>query len=312
MSAVDVARGTEAHGLLGIDPSTFAAHYDRRPFAFRHSLADHPLLTWPELTALIRRMPREKVLHRVGPVPLTTNFDRAHVEHPHVFGLEETLERIQEAHGYIVVNTPEVDPEFRPLVGAVIDELKARLATIDPGLYWYAAYLFVSAGGSVTPYHMDREQNFLLQIRGSKEVQLWQPDIMTPEERERLMTDWTGPRPTWRESHQACVQRFPLAPGDGVHHPFIAPHAVVNGSDLSVSLAVTFRTRGTDRKTNVYKVNQRLRRLGLRPSPPGAWPLGDRVKSRGYAALASLAHLAQDFTPSAKRRRGGTAPGSGA
>ena len=84
--------------------------------------------------------------------------------------------------------------------------------------------------------------------------------------------------------------RFRLKPGDGVHHPFIAPHLVENGPELSVSFAVTFRTSGTDRKTNVYKLNHQLRRFGFHPHPPETWLLRDRIKSRAYATATSLAH----------------------
>jgi hypothetical protein len=283
--------GRSPFGALGIDSDTFGANYDRKPFGFRHNLKDHPLLEWPALVALAKRLPRHEVLHRHGRIPITANFDHAHELHANSLTLEETLDRIEEVQGYVVLNTPELDPQFRPLVDQIIAELKERLASIDPGLYWHASYLFLSAGGSVTPYHMDREMNFLMQIRGSKVVQLWQPDIMTPEERERLMVQWDAPRPTWKESHTAHVQSFQLTPGDGVHHPFIAPHLVENGPELSVSFAVTFRTRGTDRKTNVYKLNHYLRRLGLRPQPPEASVLRDRVKSRTYVAMSSIARM---------------------
>jgi hypothetical protein len=299
MGKVEALKNAPAHGfgLLGIDEATFVAHYDQRPFAFRHQLKDHPLLEWSSLVSLAKRLPKEKVLHRNGRVPIGTNFDHAHELHANALSLEETLERIEEVQGYVVINTPELDPRFRPLVEDVVSELKQRLLSIDPGLYWHASYLFLSAGGAVTPYHMDREMNFLMQIRGSKEVQLWQPDIMTPEERERLMVDWVAPRPAWKEAHRAGVHSFHLQPGDGVHHPFIAPHLVENGPELSVSFAVTFRTSGTDRKTNVYKTNHYLRRLGLRPLPPAVSPWRDHLKSAAYAAFTSATHVLRTDSP---------------
>jgi Cupin-like domain len=294
MTAPDLDPQRNRSGTLGIDAATFAANYDKRPFAFRHALMDHPLLQWPALVALAKRMPSDKVLHRRGRVPIETDFDRAHELHTNALSLEETLERIEEVQGYVVINTPELDSAFRSLVDPIIAELKDRLATIDPGLYWHASYLFLSAGGSVTPYHMDREMNFLMQIRGSKQVSLWQPEIMTPEEREMLMADWEAPRPAWRESHRESAQVFELRPGDGVHHPFIAPHMVENGAELSVSFAVTFRTRGTDRKTNVYKANHYLRRLGLKPKPPEESLLRDEAKSKAYSALRTLTSVVKN------------------
>jgi len=280
----------------------FSTNYDKRPFGFRHALADHPMLEWSSLVALAKRMPRDKVLHRHGRVPISTNFDRAHKNHAISWSLEETLERMEDVQGYVVLNTPEVDRQFKPLVDEIIAELRQRLEGVDSGLYWHATYLFLSASGSVTPYHMDREMNFLLQLRGSKDVQLWSPEIMTMRERERLMTHWTAPRPEWTPSHVNHVTQFRLTPGDGVHHPFIAPHLVENGPELSVSFAVTFRTKGTDRKTNVYKVNHHLRRLGLTPTPPEVSKVRDRLKSRAYFAATSLVHAVKPLAQSTRKR----------
>ena len=75
----------------------------------------------------------------------------------------------------------------------------------------------------------------------------------------------------------------PLAPGDGVHVPVNAPHYVLNGPQPSVSFSITFRTPEGNRRSAVYRVNDRLRALGLRPRPVGATPLVDRAKYVGYA-----------------------------
>src|SRR5581483_8193712 len=108
------------------------------------------------------------------------------------------------------------------------------------------------------------------------------------QERERLMTDFSAMRPQFREELRARAQRYEIGPGDGVHHPFIAPHLVTNGPSLSISWAFTFRTRGSDRKGHILKMNHYLRRLGLKPSPEGASPVKDAVKDRGYIALQPL------------------------
>ena len=34
-------------------------------------------------------------------------------------------------------------------------------------------FIFISSPGSITPFHMDPEYNFLLQIRGEKQISIW-------------------------------------------------------------------------------------------------------------------------------------------
>ena len=123
--------------------------------------------------------------------------------------------------------------------------------------------------------------NFLLQVRGTKTVKLWDPfddEIMTPTQRELLLS-YIGQRPTYRPSFEAKAMVFELEPGLGVHHPFIAPHLVHTGPALSISLAITFRTQRSDMWTNACRFNQRARKLGLRPEPVGQRPLIDQTKS---------------------------------
>ena len=123
--------------------------------------------------------------------------------------------------------------------------------------------------------------NFLLQVRGSKTVKLWDPfddEIMTPTQRELLLS-YIGQRPTYRPSFEAKAMVFELEPGLGVHHPFIAPHLVHTGPALSISLAITFRTRRSNTWTNACRFNQRACKLGLRPEPVGRRPLVDQTRS---------------------------------
>jgi hypothetical protein len=281
---------------IAFDPEQFRQLYNQQPFQFRHNLVDHPKMQLESLKALALRMDPSDVLHRHAKVPVNTDFDHAHENHSNGLTLKQTLDQLEACNGYVCINTPEKDAQFRPFVEEVLGEIRAQTEPIDPGLYWHATYVFISANGSVTPYHMDREMNFLMQMKGRKEVLLWDPLVMTDVERERLMTDFHSARPQWREELRAKAQRYEIGPGDGVHHPFIAPHLVTNGPSLSISWAFTFRTRGSDRKGNVLKVNHYLRKLGLKPTREGESSLRDRVKDRGYLAL-------QPFVARARRAK---------
>lgn len=63
------------------------------------------------------------------------------------------------------------------------------------------------------------------------------------------------------------------------------------GSQVSISLALTFRTRGTTRRIQAYQVNHLLRRLRLAPCPIGELPFLDDVKGRAYGTLRGAKNL---------------------
>jgi hypothetical protein len=64
-----------------------------------------------------------------------------------------------------------------------------------------------------------------------------------------------------------------------------APHWVKNGDQVSVSFSITFRSRRSERRAQVYCMNAQLRRRGIRPSPFGASALSDFLKQLALRAL---------------------------
>ena len=113
---------------------------------------------------------------------------------------------------------------------------------------------------------------------------------MSPAQKDRLLA-YEGTRPPYRPEFEQRAVHFALQPGLGVHHPFIAPHRVWTHSNLSVSLAFTFRTRQSDRLTAAHQFNNRLRRLGLQnPRPVGESVWVDGTKARALKVLQRLRH----------------------
>ncbi|MGG7380835.1 hypothetical protein ACQ7B2_19545, partial [Escherichia coli] len=72
---------------------------------------------------------------------------------------------------------------------------------------------------------------------------------------------------------------FDLQPGTGVYVYPWAPHWVQNGPTASISLSITFRTRESEMAERVHRMNARLRRRGISPSPPGRRRGADRAKA---------------------------------
>ena len=71
---------------------------------------------------------------------------------------------------------------------------------------------------------------------------------------------------------------MPLAPGTGVFVPNMAPHWVIAGPDVSVSLSVSWRSVVLNELASVTRLNHRLRGYGLSPRPYGASKPADRTK----------------------------------
>ena len=267
---------------LDFDAATLRSGYNKQPFLLRHRLPLHPEFALDRLFALCHRLPPSEVRIRVGEIPEDAEFDGSLRKFNQGLALTDVEAGFEQSRAYIAVYNPERDPGFRPVIEQLLGEIAQAIEPFDPGLNWYSTYLFLSTGGSLTPYHMDREMNFLLQVRGRKTARLWDPaddEVMTPAQKDRLLADETDLRPQYRPDLEARAMRFALEPGLGLHHPFIAPHLIRTNDSLSISLAITFRTRRSDRWADAHKFNHRLRGLGMNPTPVQHSALLDAAKA---------------------------------
>ncbi len=268
---------------LDFDPGQMAASYNRLPFLVEHRLQEHPLFELDALFALCRRLPKRYVVHRHGPTAIDADFDASfHVDRKGMT-LEDAIEHFEERQAYIYIANPEKDPAYRPVIKGLLAELAAQTDALDPWMTWYSTYVFLSARQSVTPFHADREMNFLLQVRGQKTVQLWDPadeTVLDEARKEHMFSHAADARPPYHPSFEAKAMHFELRPGLGVHHPFIAPHLVHTGPELSISFALSFRTRQSDIWSDAYRFNRHLRRYGWRPATVGSAPRIDKAKAR--------------------------------
>ncbi|GAA0708854.1 hypothetical protein GCM10009105_08790 [Dokdonella soli] len=285
----------EPQPWLDLRPDLLDSSYNRLPYPVEHRLAEHPLFALDPLFALCRRLPEVQVKHRFGVVPDGTHFDSSLDRYRGNLTLEDAITHLEERQAYIAIYNAERDPEYQPVIEGLLGEVAAWTEALDPAINWYSTYTFISAHDSVTPYHMDREMNFLFQIRGTKTVQLWDPfddDVMSAAQKDLLFASADACRPPYREALQSKAMAFELQPGMGVHHPFIAPHLVHTGPAVSITFALTFRTPQSDVWSDAHRFNHRLRRLGLHPGPVRHNALIDRTKAglerAGERALRAL------------------------
>jgi hypothetical protein len=280
---------------IELGESTFASRYNKTPFLFKHHLAAHPLLSLSSIFDLAKRHPRAEILHWDGSIPVTANIDVASKTHAVSVSLDDAIRNVETAGSYVLIRNAQLDPAIGLLVNEVLDEIQRSTEPIDPGMCDRIAYIFVAAPRSITPYHMDRDINFLFQIQGSKQIYVCDPSdrsVLPEQGLETLFGDWGARRPEYKPEYAARARLFELEPGTGVHQPFTAPHWVQNHDNVSVSISMTFRSGSAHRQAGVHVFNHALRRFGVTPTPFGRNRTLDSVKYQAlqrYRAVRKLA-----------------------
>jgi hypothetical protein len=293
--ASDDAPTPRPPGLLDVDSQRFRASFNRAPFLIRHHLADHPLFSLRRLIELANRLPEEKVKYNGADISVATGL----YEGPRTgLSIRETIHRIEECRSWMVINNVELDPEYRQLLDRCLDEVQFFSEPIDPGMIRREGFIFISSPGSVTPFHMDPEYNFLLQIRGKKRISIWDSkdrSVLSELSLERYFSD-VERQIAFKEEYQRKASVFELTPGRGLHFPVVAPHWVRNGDEVSVSFSITFHTPASERRRIVYCANADLRGRGLNPRPPGASAFHDLAKYYGFRARSWIKRALGDHS----------------
>lgn len=264
---------------IELDNPHFTDRYPWQRFGIKHRLADHPALSLEKLVEVARELPANRVEYNVGSLDIGMKPEKVPLN-----GLspEETVRRIEENKSWIVLKYVEEIPAYRALLSQCLADISEYTDRNLSGLHAEQAFIFISSPGSVTPYHIDQEHNFLLQIRGQKTMHLWDPDDRVAMPEQAVENTVFGPNKhrnlPWQDAFQDRCEAFSLQPGDGVYVPVHSPHWVKNGGQVSISLSITFRSSWSRRYVGLFAINAKLRTLGLSPSPVGKSGWLDRFK----------------------------------
>ena len=274
---------------LVAESDVFAANFDRKPFAFEHRLADDPLFAPERLLQLAAQMAKDPddVYYDAGDVRIDQRWDQvAACDLP----IDVLLNRIETAGAWVVLRHTEKDPEYAALLDACMDEIE-NLSGIDLRRVSKLrnAIIFLNSPNRISSYHIDRECNCLLQIRGSKTVHVFDRDdreVLSETEIERF---WTvdNNAAVYKPHLEDRARVFEMAPGSAVHIPVNAPHWVRNGPEVSVSVSINFHYKDA-LLADVYRANYWLRRVGLRPAEPRRSAERDALKSTLYGSARML------------------------
>jgi hypothetical protein len=121
--------------------------------------------------------------------------------------------------------------------------------------------VFITSPNRLTTYHIDSENNFLLQLSGKKEINLFRPEdreVTTEQEIERFYSTDTNSA-TYKPQLQHRAEVLMMEPGMGVHIPVNAPHWVKNGNNISISVSINYHSYDSE-PAAIYRTNHYLRR----------------------------------------------------
>ena len=266
--------------------ANFAAHYPEVPHKLQHRLREHPLLEFDALADLAESLPAASVEYNFADLPIGIDGK----PDPTGIPIGDTIRNIATTGSWAAIKNIEQHPGYARLLDDLLDELRAEIEPRTGKMLRREGFIFVTSPGGMTPYHFDPEHNILLQVRGSKIMtQFPAGDArFAPDEVHETYHTGGGRELRWNDDFASAGTEFPLAPGEALFVPVMAPHFVRNGDEPSVSLSVTWRSDWSFAESEARAFNSLLRRAGITPSRPGRWPATNRAKSLGWRVLRKL------------------------
>jgi hypothetical protein len=233
-------------------------------------------------------MPPDDIYYDAGRIRIDQRWDQIP---PCQLSVDELLHRVEHADAWILIRRARRDPEYARLLDQSLAEFQELTGGALPrDMMKRDALVFITSPNRTTTYHIDRECNFLVQIRGEKVIHIhdrYDREILPEEELERF---WTldNNAAVYKDALRERAQAYRLRPGNGVHIPVNAPHWLTNADNISVTLSLNFQYHDSS-LANVYRANFMLRRLGLNPQPPGRSHHLDAIKSSGWSVASRVA-----------------------
>lgn len=244
-----------------------------------HALADTGLFCDEALADLLERRPRD--LSDFCTMDETGSRGSWHGGDPGNRSGHALLDEVR--NGRLWVNLREVfndEPQYAPLLEAVMDELKALHPDFKPQKM--RGGLLISSPNARVPFHLDRTETMLWHVRGSKRVFVYprsEPVLREADIEDILMHPDNDDLP-YEPSFDAHAQTFDLKPGEVICWPVHTPHKVVNLDGLNVSIATEYATADLRLRNNAMAFNGLLRhRFAMNPQIDAIGPMQMMVRA---------------------------------
>jgi hypothetical protein len=285
-------------------------YHPRKVSRVHHNYSDHPLLALSALEQLAERLYQKKsgqLRFLSEGIKADSKFDTLS-EHRENKSIAEIFKNISNPGSWIAMYAVQSEPEYKKLAWDVINSVTGELKELDPGIFFADAYFFISSPPSVTPYHVDRENVFILQIAGKKGFASWNPsqrEVISEE----AIEEWIVSRSLDKLKYQpeflkTAVVNDVVEAGEGLYNPVGAPHMTHAETDLatpespySITFSIVFYTKNTRRLAYIYVANKMLRKLGFTPKPAEKNKVLDQFKFMLGRIMVFSLHAMRMYSP---------------
>ncbi len=273
------------HRAVAADPASFTT---KKICAIRHDFQAHPAMQLPALAAAA------KELYKTGQCRFLKQGATQASEFKHDSSshdgrdIDEVFRRLEEPGSWLALYNVETHPQYRQFLAEVMESVRELVEKEQPGIFRINGFVFISSPPSVTPFHIDRENNFWLQIAGRKTMSVWDNTdrvVVSASDAEKFIVGGSLTGVKLKDGSQERSHDFDVGPGDGVYFPMTSPHMtrcdpgwVRPGDGVSISIGVCFYTEETRRLAYVHAGNCALRKLGFSPRWPDESPAVDSLK----------------------------------
>ncbi len=243
-----------------------ASRFGRADLRFRHALHERLMFDDAGLERVLDLYPRERLgVFTMGDDPVDWRSWRRGAAEGMTGG--QLLDAAQT--GRIWLNLRAVG-EHLPDYAALSDEIFADVEGHAPGLRTLKRDLglLISSARAQVFYHLDVPLVMLWGLRGEKTLYVYPPHapFVRPEELEAIVLKDKPEQFAFDPAWDDRAEVFHMQPGDMITWKQNAPHRVVNGDSLNVSLSIEFMTPEALMRANVIYANGVLRRTaGLDP-----------------------------------------------
>ena len=283
-------------------PDDVSQRFGRETIVAQHDLHTRPMFSDAGLAALLDTYPRDKLgVFTMGHDPV--DWQSWRVGKAGDMSGAELMQAVEEGRIWLNLRAANAHlPEYAALCDDIFRDKEANVSGLktmkrDLGV-------LISSPNAQVFYHLDSPLVSLWQVRGTKHVRVYPPKapFAHPEQIEAVVLRETDEQIPFDLAWDQEAQDVTLEPGMMVTWAQNAPHRIVNGPMVNVSLSVEFMTPAALLRANVIYANGVLRRrLNMTPEiQAGLDPraLGKLALSRAFKAMQIQKAQEHKLTPS--------------